>query len=383
MSKRSNGEGSITQRADGRFMVRVTDPASGKRRAAYFPTEAEALRALRRMATRAEEGRVVLAKGATLRKWVEAWAPERAGRRRRASTVRQYVYKLEHYVLPEIGGIRLSELTPLDVDDLAHALADRGLSHSTVKGCLVALAACLSDARRGRLIGSNPAAGIEVPERAPRTAQVVPPTVEQVAAVIEATKGTEVEALVVLLATTGVRIGEALACQWADLDLDGGAWRVARTTTVNACGTVILGDRTKTGDGRRVALPPVTVAALRDQRRRVAEARLAAGEAWHDHGLVFPSPTGRPQHSQNVRQVFRPLAASVGWPGSFHSFRHFVATVGLSALPTAVVAKQLGHRRASLTTDVYGHLLADDSAQIGALVSALVSGQQGEARRPL
>ena len=64
MSKRLNGEGSITQRADGRYMVRVTDPASGKRRAAYFASEDEAKRALRRMATRAEEGRVVLAKGA-------------------------------------------------------------------------------------------------------------------------------------------------------------------------------------------------------------------------------------------------------------------------------------------------------------------------------
>jgi integrase len=63
----------------------------------------------------------------------------------------------------------------------------------------------------------------------------------------------------------------------------------------------------------------------------------------------------------------------VGFPGSFHALRHYVATAGLSALPPAVVAKQLGHRRASLTMDVYGHLLVDDSAVLAALVSGLVS----------
>lgn len=77
--------------------------------------------------------------------------------------------------------------------------------------------------------------------------------------------------------------------------------------------------------------------------------------------------------SANVRADFRPHAAAVGWPGSFHAFRHFEATVSLSALPTAVVSKQLGHKRTSLTTSVYGHLLPDDTAQVAALMSGLVS----------
>lgn len=86
----------------------------------------------------------------------------------------------------------------------------------------------------------------------------------------------------------------------------------------------------------------------------------------------------RGRHANHaVRHRFQKIAKQKGWPGSFHSFRHFVATVGLSSMPTAVVAKQLGHRRASLTTDVYGHLLADDSASIAALVSRLVSHQPG------
>lgn len=381
MSKRANGEGSISRhvkkRANGdevvRWMVRVTDPASGRRRSAYFAKKADAEAALRRMATRAEDGRVVLGDAATLRMWVDAWLPERAGRRRRESTVAAYAYRLRTYVVPSIGGLRLRELTPLDVEDLAHELTRRGLSRSTVKGSLVALSACLEDARRGKKLDANPAAGVEVPEQARRTAEVVPPTVEQVQAVLAATAGTDLEALVLLLATTGARIGEALAAQWADVDLERGVWLVGRTITLSVAGKAQLGDRTKTGDGRRVALTAEVVVALRRQRAAVNALRLAAGPLWDEHDLVFPSAVGTPQHSQNVRKAFRPVAVATGWPGSFHSFRHFVASVGLSSLPTTVVAKQLGHRRASLTQDVYGHLLADDSAQVAALVSRLVS----------
>ncbi|MFN8158416.1 MAG: site-specific integrase [Candidatus Nanopelagicales bacterium] len=328
------------------------------------------------MATRAENGEVVLAKGATLRTWVAEWLPERAGRRRRESTVSAYAYRLNTYVLPLIGGIRLRELTSLDVEDMAHALARKGLSHSTIKGCLVALSACLHDAKRGSHLATNPAVGVEVPETARPTAEASAPTIEQVAALLDKVGGTYLEALSLLLLSTGARIGEALAARWSEVDLDSGSWLVSQTLTRGRDGSVRIGDRRKSGDGRRLSLSPDAVTALREQRRRVAQARLHAGGAWHDHDLVFPSSIGTPQDSSNVRADFRPVAASVGWPGSFHAFRHFVASVGLSALPTAVVSKQLGHKRATLTTDVYGHLLPDDSAQVAALVSGLVSRQR-------
>lgn len=374
--KAGQGQGSITLRGDGRWMVRVTDPTTGKRRAAYFHDQSDAQRALRRMATRAEEGGLVLGNAATLRTWVEQWLPERAGRRRRESTVAAYEYRLRRYVLPEIGGIRLRELTPLDVDDLVHTMAGRGLSHSSVKGALVALSACLTDAVRGRLIPTNPAAGVEIPEEARPAAEVVPPTVDQVQLVLTAVQGTDVETLTVLLASTGARIGEALGAQWPDFDLDAARWTVGRTVTLTRTGSARLGHRTKTKATRQVALTPAAVAALRQQRARVAEARLLAGSAWDDHDLAFPTGLGTPQASHNVRSRFRKIAAPLGWPGSFHAFRHFVASVGLSTMTPTAVAKQLGHRRAALTTDVYGHLLADDSAQLAALVSRLVSTQE-------
>ncbi len=355
-------------------MVRVTDPTSGKRRTAYASTHAEAVRKRRSMLAKAERRESILDSAATLRTWADDWtASGRAARRRRESTVGAYVYRLDTYVLPAIGGVRLRDLTPLHVDDLSHSLGAKGLSAATIKGSLIALSACLDDAVRGRLLTANPARGVTVPESAPRTADVVPPTTEQVRALLAELEGTDLERLVALIVGTGCRIGEALAVRWADLDLDGASWHIRGTTSLTVSGSTVVGNRTKSGGARRVALSPLVVTQLVRQRAHVDGQRRAARSAWVEHDLVFPTSIGTPQHSGNVRRGFREAATAACFPGSFHALRHYVATAGLSVLPPAVVAKQLGHRRASLTMDVYGHLLVDDSAVLAALVSGLVS----------
>lgn len=373
MTKRANGEGTLSLRPDGRWHVRVVDQSTGVRRSAYFPSEAAARRALRQMATRSEGGQVVLEAGTTLRSYGETWLEMRAGRRRRESTAAAYTYRLRRYVWPRLGGMRLRELTALDVEDMLDELARRGLAMETIKGVRNALAAVLSDAVRGRELTGNVARDAHLPESARRTKEVEPPTVEQVAALLDAVDGTELGPLLILLATTGCRIGEALAMCWADLDLDAGTWRVSRTTTLRRDGSVALGERTKAGDARRIVLDPDAVAALRAQRAQVAEMRLGS-PVWIDHDLVFPSSVGTPQHSQNVRALLRPVADRVGFPGSFHALRHFVASVAVSSLPLPVVSKVLGHRRAAMTTDVYGHLLASDAGRMATVVGDALRG---------
>ena len=123
--KRGNGEGSISLRKDGRFEISVVDPATGKRRRAYAKSEAEAKRVLRRMNTRADAGVPVVDAGATVAAYSAAWINDRAGRRRRESTVREYEYRLTRYVLPALGRMRLREVTVVDVEDLFGVVAER------------------------------------------------------------------------------------------------------------------------------------------------------------------------------------------------------------------------------------------------------------------
>ena len=54
-----------------------------------------------------------------------------------------------------------------------------------------------------------------------------------------------------------------------------------------------------------IALPGVTVAALRTHRVGQLEARLAAGADWHEQGFVFTSPIGTSLDQSNVSKAFR------------------------------------------------------------------------------
>lgn len=101
--------------------------------------------------------------------------------------------------------------------------------------------------------------------------------------------------------------------KWSDLDMGLKTWTVARTTTRDLRGAVVVGDRTKTGEARQLPLADDVVAVLQNQRRTVTRARVAS-LIWRDDDLVFPTVVGTVQDPRNVRKALRPLAVSCGFP---------------------------------------------------------------------
>jgi integrase len=375
MASRTYGHGSVYQRKDGRWAAVFVDPITRKRRSAYAHSQAEARQKLRRMLTRADSGEIVLDARTTLRNYVTAWLEDRAGRRRAPSTVGQYEGALNRYVLPALGGVRLGELTVVDVEDVLDAMASKGLSESTVKITRNALAAVLTDAIRARhLRTGNVARMAQLPEMR-RAKRAVPPTTEQVRALLEATEGTELGRVLVLLAVTGARIGEILAAKWSSVDLETGVLVIEATMSQDRDGRTVRSDRTKTRRSRAVALGPRGVEVLKDQKREVAERRLASAH-WEDHDLIFPSSIGTNVDPRNLRtQQFRPIADKIGWPGSFHSMRHYVASVSLadSGGNAFLTSQVLGHTRQATTTDIYGHLLGEDARSVFAALERRIA----------
>ena len=111
--------------------------------------------------------------------------------------------------------------------------------------------------------------------------------------------GDRLRPLLVLVATTGLRRGEALGLRWSDLDLDGGSVRVARNLLRTSAG-LHLDSEPKTARGRRtVPLAPATVNVLRKHRVRQLEERMQA-PVWRETGLVFVTEVGGALEPRNV-----------------------------------------------------------------------------------
>lgn len=150
--------------------------------------------------------------------------------------------------------------------------------------------------------------------------------------------------LIGFLLATGVRLGEAAALQWSNVDLDRGVISVVGTVVrINGKGLVI--NRTKTATSQRVLeVPSWTVQML---RIRHARADLA--------GPVFPAPLGGLRDPSNTAKDLRDAFADAGfdWVTS-HTLRKTVASaLDSSGLTAREIADQLGHARPSITLDVY------------------------------
>lgn len=166
-----------------------------------------------------------------------------------------------------------------------------------------------------------------------------------------------------LLATTGMRRGEALGLRWRDVDLPAGQVTI-RQTVITLNHQPILGTP-KTAKGRRTV---ATVTALREHRKRQAAERLAMGAGFKDLGLVFCRVDGGPLHPERFTRSFSDRSRQLGLPRiRLDDLRHGWATMALQAgVHRKVVRERLGHANISITLDVYSHVtegLHSDAAQ--------------------
>ena len=167
----------------------------------------------------------------------------------------------------------------------------------------------------------------------------------------------------VLIASTGMRKGEALALSWDRVDLDAGVLRVAATIS-RVSGRLVITEPKTVRSRRTVPLHPAVVSMLRKHKAAQTAERLRAANQWRNCGLVFTTELGGPVDPRNLLRVIEVAsrAAKVDDVG-VHTLRHSAAVAWLeSGVHIKAVADLLGHSSIAITGDVYGHT-SDDTAR--------------------
>lgn len=371
--KSAKGGGSIRKRANGTWEARFTytDALGGTRRkSVYAGTQKECRRKLTEAIAAVDCGSYQEPQRMTVADWMDLWVGTYCTDLK-PRTIASYRSTIATRIVPYIGGVQLSQLSNINVQQLLNKLKQQPgrnghpLSAKTVLNVHGVLHKALEQAVASGVIRANPADGVKLPKK--EKPKITPLMDDAVADFIQAIQGDKYELVFLLALLSGLRQSEILGLRWDDINLQTGEITVARQLQRNYGRSqgepYYIVTTPKNGKGRVIVIPKSMAILLRKWQADQAALQLAAGSLWGNaDDYVFTDAIGHHLSHSTVRKHFKAAVASIGRPEvRFHDLRHSYATNALqSGDSIKAVQEQLGHYSSAFTMDTY----ADVSRQM-------------------
>jgi integrase len=251
------------------------------------------------------------------------------------------------------GGVTGKPLSARSVGHV-HRLIHRALGHAMTWGVII----------------QNPASLVSPPKVEAEEIEII--REEEVRTVLNALLGRQLGTIAMLALATGARRGELLALRYADVNLDAGTVRVERSLEQTGAGLAFKSPKTKHGR-RTITIPATAVAELRAHKLAHQERMLGLGLGrLGADDLVFTDPVDAPLKPNAVTNDWLRATSSAGRSIGLHALRHTHASQLIGAgVDILAVSRRLGHANASITLNVYGHLLHDTDDKAAGAIEAM------------
>jgi integrase len=298
------------------------------------------------------------------------WLSSRSSVKRRTRESDESAWR--NHIRPRFGNWPIASITAAEVSAWVGGLVARGLAPSTAMRVLATLRSILAFAVADGRVQHNVAALARKPTsgRARREGQAL--TLDELHALTAACTGPYRD-VVLVLALAGMRWGEVAGLQVGDrVSVPGPGLRLSRAVLASKGGGSLYVDTLKNNRARTVPLVPELVPIV--DRWSVGK----ASDAW-----LFAAPGGGPLRESNWKRSvgWRTAKTVAGVPGvRVHDLRHTAASLWLAAgADPKVVQRVLGHATATMTMDLYGHLVDANLWQ----AARLVGGTMGASEPPV
>lgn len=371
--RRSNNQGSVIERSDGRWEARISLP-NGKRKSFYAKTRRDAEKKLRELLSDLDNGIVPSDGRQTIKQYFTSWLVTTESQVEPSSFVsyRTHVKR----VIKELGHVQLARLTGQQLQAFYAQKLAEGLAATTVNTMHTVVKSALNDAVKLNLVQRNVAMLIKPPKYQPK--ERIPLTEDQARHLIKSAQGDRLEALYVLVLATGMREGELLALEWRDIDFAAKELYISHGLQYTSRGFHVTHPKSNSSK-RRIVLPTHVIDALTQHQERQAEERKMSGTNWDaSHDYVFPNGIGRRMLPSDLRgRHFAKLLKKAGLPAMFfHDLRHTAATLLLRrGVHVKVVSEMLGHANVGITLRIYAHVMPGMHQQAADMAGLIFGGQ--------
>lgn len=289
--------------------------------------------------------------------WLDTYAPTV-----KSQTLKGTKTILRAHILPRLGNSRLDKLTTASMQHFTNQIAKTGLIH--YRTVLSLNRRILQYAVALQLIPFNPARDNIVPKvrRTPKekakhfTNDQLRQFLDYLDNLDNSYKANFCRVLYRFLLATGCRIGEAIALEWSDIDLEASTVSISKTYNVHIDG--ITSTKTESGT-RTISIDAQTVRMLKLYKARQWQAMTEISSP--NGSIVFASPLTKYHARNNLQRLLDGHLERAGLPRfTFHAFRHTHASLLLNAgISYKELQYRLGHANIAMTLDIYSHLSPD------------------------
>ena len=363
MGKRSNGEGTIYKRKDGRWCAAYYDEKFN-RHYVYGKTQAEVKQKLKK---KRDEKPDKDQQSITFQDWIEEFLVSYKKNEIKITTYEGYmrIYR-KHIEDSQIGKTALNQVTTEMLQRYYNDKLNDGYNSKTVRGIGIVIGAALNMAVKLKMLSENPNRYTSIPKKKKYEASVL--SAKEVRQIVNNAKSEELYPIVVTTVYTGMRKGEVMALKWENVDfqkrriyiknslckidgdqLDEKGHRHARYE--------ILEPKTKESK-RMVPMMDEVYEALMLQKERQESDKQRYQEIYLDQGLVFADACGNYLPQRQFMDKYHTFLKKYNITDiRFHDLRHTFATLLIeSDISMKVVQELLGHSTITTSMDIYTHI---------------------------
>lgn len=350
---RGNGEGSIY--SNGKYWVTAVtigrDPVTNRLKRKYFysKTRKEAKEKLTETLYQIHKNSYVEPSVMLLGQWVLYWLENFKKPQISSSTYSIYKIRVEKHIIEPFGHLALKNLTAFHIQEYYNKLSQNGTSPSYLKLLYTNLNTMCTQAVKMELLSKNPVENVVLPKSQKSAKKIKVLTVNQQQKLVDYCKKKEKEFIFIFLLGTGLRIGEALALTWNNINFEKQTLYV-KQTLIRIGNKYELKEGAKTEHGERIV--PFT--------QKIGNPLLEIkSKAKSD--LVFPSKKNGYENIRNIENRLKRICEYLELPAiSPHALRHTFATRLIeTGVNVKVISQLLGHADIKITLNIYAHALED------------------------
>lgn len=365
--KRSNGEGTIYKRKDGRWCAAYYDDAPcPKRHFVYGSTQTEVKKKLKEKqknpATYSRKSEYHY----TLEDWMLYFLENYKKNEIKETTYGTYLELFQKHIKgTSLGKTKLERLTSNQLQNYYNTKSADGYNPKTIKHIQVLVNSALEKAVRLKMIQENVNKLVVLPKREAFKTKVL--SAEEVRILLKEAREEELYPIVILTIFTGLRKGEVMALKWENIDfiekeltVEGSLCRVVKEIDNNGhvCHEYKILEPKTEKSKRTIPLLDTAIEVLVIQKKRQEELRKKFSAIYQDEGLVFTKYDGGPLNQRGFMNDYHRFLQKYGVSDvRFHDLRHTFASLLLEAGESPKVMQELlGHSTITTTMDIYAHV---------------------------